>query len=208
MKSAEYQIKQLEKQDRNVATQMAKKAPRLRELTVSEPVSLDRVQQMLRRDGCDMLYYLALDNMVILWHIGGDSVHVRNVFLPRSALQAKVTALRNSVANQYAKFDETMARELYLFLIQPALGWVKSHQLAIIPHAEMNYLPFAALMDPSGKSLGEAFALSDAPSAGLLLDLKKADAIAKGRLLATADPGIEEARGEVEAVAGILYRPQ
>jgi CHAT domain-containing protein/tetratricopeptide (TPR) repeat protein len=201
IKSAEKQIEQLEKQESAVAAQMAQKAPRLRELTVSEPVSLDRVQEMLRRDGCDMLYYLALDNMVILWHIGGDSVHVRNVFLPRSELQAKVNALRNSVASWDAKADEMMARELFLFLIQPALGWVKSHQLVLIPHAEMNYLPFAALMDPSGKSLGETFALSDAPSAGVLLDLKKGDAIAKGRLLAAADPAIEEARGEVEAVA-------
>jgi CHAT domain-containing protein len=201
MKSAEQKIEQLEKQDRNVTAEMAQKAPRLRELTVSKPVSLDRVQQMLRSDGCDMLYYLALDNMVILWHIGGDSVHVRNVFLPRSELQAKITALRNSVANRDAKFDELRARELFLFLIQPALGWVKSHQLVLIPHAEMNYLPFAALIDPSGKSLGEAFALSDAPSAGLLLDLKKCNAITKGRLLAAADPGIGDARDEVEAVA-------
>jgi len=202
MKSAEQKIEQLEKQDRNVTAEMGQKAPRLRKLIVSEPVSLDRVQQMLRRDECDMLYYLALDNMVILWHIGGDSVHVRNVFLPRSQLQAKVTALHNSVANRDAKFDETMARELYLFLIQPALGWVKSHQLVLIPHAEMNYLPFAALMDPSGKSLGETFALSDAPSAGILLGLKKGDPIAKGRLLAAADDfELPDAGREVEAVA-------
>jgi CHAT domain-containing protein len=45
------------------------------------------------------------------------------------------------------------------------------------------------------------FALSDAPSAGVLLDLKKGGAIANGRLLAAADPDIEEARNEVEAVA-------
>ena len=187
IKSAEEQIERLEKQESAVAAQMAQKAPQLRELTASEPVSLDRVQQMLRRDGCDMLYYLVLDEMVILWHINGDSVHVRNVFLPRSALQAKVNALHNSVANTGAKFDETAARELFLFLIQPALGWIKSQQLVLIPHAELNHLPFAALIDPSGKSLGETFALSDAPSAGIMLDLKRGDPIAKGRLLAAAD---------------------
>ena len=95
------------------------------------------------------------------------------------------------VANAGSKFDETPARELFLFLIQPALGWVKSQQLVLIPHAELNHLPFAALIDPSGKSLGEAFALSDVPSAGVLLDLKKGEAIAKDRLLAAADPGID-----------------
>jgi CHAT domain-containing protein/tetratricopeptide (TPR) repeat protein len=200
IKSTEQQIEQLEKQDRAAAAQMTEKTPRLHQLIVSEPASLDRVQQMLRRDECDMLYYLVLDEGLILWHIGGESVHVRSVVLPRSALKAKVAAVRGSVSSRDAKFDEKAARELFLFLIQPALGWIKSQQLVLIPHAELNHLPFAVLIDPSGKSLGETFALSDAPSAGILLDLKKGEAIAKGRLLATADPGIEEARGEVEAV--------
>ena len=201
IKSAEQQLEQLEKQDRATAARIADKAPRLRQLIVSQPASLERVQQMLRRDGCDMLYYLALDESVILWHIDGEAVHVRSVFLPRSELKAKVAAVRNSVSSRDNTFDEKAARELFLFLIQPALGWIKSHQLVLIPHAEMHYLPFAALIDPAGKALGETFALSDAPSAGLLLDLKKGDVLTKARLLAAADPGIEEARGEVEAVA-------
>src|SRR5207245_11408327 len=78
---------------------------------------------------------------------------------------------------------------------------IKSQQLVLIPHAEMNRLPFAALVAPSGQSLGEMFALSDAPSASVLLDLKKGGALGNGRLLAAADPDIEEARSEVEAVA-------
>ncbi len=201
IKSTEEKIQQLEKQNQNVTAEVGKKAPRLRELVVSQPVSLDRVQQILRRDRCDMLYYLVDNTRVILWHIGGDSVHLRNVLLPRSVLQAKINALQNGVASRYAKFDETTARELFFFLIQPALAWITSQHLVLIPNAELNDLPFAALIDPSGKSLGEAFALSDAPSAGILLDLKKGEAIAKSRLLAAADPGIEEARGEVEAVA-------
>ena len=201
IQTAEQQIAELERADREAAAQLAKKAPRLGELVVPQPVSLDRVQQMLRRDRCDMLYYLVQNSMIILWHIGSDSMHVCNVPLPRSVLQAKVSALHNGVASWDAKFNETAARELFLFLIQPTLAWIKSQQLVLIPHAELNDLPFAALIDPSGKSLGEAFALSDAPSAGVLLDLKKGEAIAKDRLLAAADPGIEEARDEVEAVA-------
>src|SRR5207249_1350420 len=116
-------------------------------------------------------------------------------------VQTEVNARSNGAASWDAKFNATAARELFLLLIQPALAWIKSQQLVLIPHAELNDLPFAALIDPSGKSLGEAFALSDVPSAGVLLDLKKGEAIAKDRLLAAADPGIEEARDEVEAVA-------
>jgi CHAT domain-containing protein len=195
----------LEKADREAAARLAKKAPRLRELIVSQPASLERVQEMLRRDGSEMLYYLSLDDEVILWHIDGEGQHVRSVLFPRSELKAKVAALRASVSSRDAKFDEKSARELFLYLIQPALGWIKSQQLVLIPHAEMHRLPFAALVAPSGESLEEMFALSDAPSAGVLLDLKKGGAIENGRLLAAADPEIEEARSEVEAVA--LPRP-
>jgi CHAT domain-containing protein len=173
-------------------------------LIVSQPASLERVQEMLRRDGSEMLYYLSLDDSLILWHIAGESQHVRSILFPRSELKAKVAALRASVSTPDAKFDEKLARGLFLYLIQPALGWIKTHHLVLIPHAEMHRLPFAALVAPSGQSLGEMFALSDAPSAGLLLDLKKGGAIENGRLLAAADPDIEEARSEVEAV-GSFY---
>jgi len=155
----------------------------------------------LRRDESEMLCYLALDDSLILWHIAGQSQHACSVFLPRSELKAKVVALRDSVSSRDARFDEKIARELFLYLVQPALGWIKAPHLIVVPHAELNELPFAALLAPSGKSLGEMFTLSDGPNAGLLLDLKKGEAIGNGRLFAAADPEIEEARSEVEAVA-------
>ena len=204
IKAAEQQIAELEKADREAAARLGRKAPRLRELIVSQPASLEHVQEMLRRDGSEMLYYLSLDDSLILWHIAGESQHVRSILFPRSELKAKVAALRASVSTPDAKFDEKLARGLFLYLIQPALGWIKTQHLVLIPHAEMHRLPFAALVAPSGQSLGEMFALSDAPSAGLLLDLKKGGAIENGRLLAAADPDIEEARSEVEAV-GSFY---
>ncbi|HEX4668152.1 MAG TPA: CHAT domain-containing protein [Chthoniobacterales bacterium] len=201
IKATEERIAQLEKAERELAAKIAKIAPRLRELTVAQPASLERVQEMLRKDGSEMLYYLALDDGLVLWHIAGQSQHARSVFLPRSELKAKVAALRKSVATPDATFDEKTARELFLYLIQPALGWIKGTQLILVPHAELHDLAFAALIAPSGKSLGEMFGLSDAPNAGLLLDLKKGDAIGQARLFAAADPGIEAARGEVEGVA-------
>ena len=147
-RQAEQQIAELEKADREAAARLTKKAPRLRELIVSQPASLERVREMLRRDGSEMLYYLSLDDSVILWHIAGEDQHVRSVLFPRSELKAKVAALRASVSSPDAKFDEKSARELFLYLIQPALSWIKSRQLVLIPHAEMHRLPFAALVAP------------------------------------------------------------
>ena len=240
IKAAEQQIAELEKADREAAARLARKAPRLRELIVSQPASLEHVQEMLRRDGSEILYYLSLDDSLILWHIAGESQHVRSILFPRSELKAKVAALRASVSTPDAKFDEKLARGLFLYLIQPALGWIKTQLAAHLERAgaEVPYyrelfrrlhfepatllrdlaylqeLPYLTkdiirqqgtrLISASGQSLGEMFALSDAPSAGLLLDLKKGGAIENGRLLAAADPDIEEARSEVEAV-GSFY---
>src|SRR5207245_11141083 len=97
IKAAEQQIADLEKADREAAARLATKAPRLRELIVSQAASLERVQEMLRRDGSEMLYYLTLDDSLILWHVAGDSQHVRSVLFPRSELKAQVAALRASV---------------------------------------------------------------------------------------------------------------
>jgi CHAT domain-containing protein len=104
-----------------------------------------------------------------------------------------------------ASFDQQTARELFLLLIQPALQWIKSDRLVILPHDDLHYLPFQALIDPAnGRALGERFALSYAPSADVLLRLKRVDNLRAGRLLAVADPGMAEAQREVAAI-GKLY---
>jgi len=74
----------------------------------------------MRQEKFEVLEYLVTETAVILWHIDGDGVHVRNVFLPRSELLAKVAALQKSLSDRNNAFDRKTARELYLFLIQPA----------------------------------------------------------------------------------------
>lgn len=200
------EIGQLESQYQSVVARMAKDAPRLNELLVSEPATLDKLQQSMRQENYEVLQYLVLEQGVILWHISADAVHALNVFLPRSQLTEKVAQLRKSLEDRNTPFAEDTARELFLFLVQPAKPWLKADRLVIIPHGDLHQAPFQVLQDPvDGRFLGERYALSYAPSATVLLGLKKTVGIANGRLLAIADPGIEAARDEVEATAK-LYR--
>src|SRR5262249_46566060 len=153
---------------------------------------------VMKQEGFETLSYILRDDQVVLWHFSGDALHVRSVVLPRDQLINKVSALRRSLKDPKAKFDEKIARELFLFLIQPALQWIESDRLVIIPHDDLHYIPFQALIDPAtGRALGERFAISYAPSATVLLRLKKSESIQGGRLLAVADPSIAEARREV-----------
>jgi len=203
--AAEKEIRRLEGDYLKLVGNVSSSGSRLRELVASQPASLADLQQAMKREGFETLAYISYENQVVLWHISGDAVHARSVGLVRAHLMKKVSALRRSLEDLNGKFDEKSARELFLFLIQPALQWIKSDRLVIIPHDDLHYIPFQALIDPAtGRALGERFAVSYAPSATVLLRLKKSESIRQGRLLAVADPSIPGARREVEAI-GRLY---
>jgi CHAT domain-containing protein len=113
-----------------------------------------------------------------------------------------VGQLRASVSDRNKAFDEQTAREMFLFLIQPVLRWIRTRHLVIIPHEHLNYIPFQIFQDPSdNRYVGERYQVTYAPSATVLMGLKKEKNIAKGKLLAAADPNILEAQDEVEAIA-------
>ena len=104
-----------------------------------------------------------------------------------------------------AKFDEQASGELFLFLIQPLLGSVKSRHIVIVPHEDLNNLPFQVLLNPGdGSYLGEKFQISYAPSATVLASLRTKPNLAGGHLFAAADPAIADSVKEVEAI-GRLY---
>ncbi len=199
------QIRRLEAQYQEVISRINTEAPRLRNLVVSTPVSLKALQQSMREEHYEVLQYLVLEHGLILWHIAPDSVFVRNIFLPRTELINKVAALQKSLSDRHAHFDETSSKELFLYLIQPALSHVRSDRLVIIPHEDLQYVPFQVLLDPAnGRYVGERFKLTYAPSASILLELKRASGLSGGRLLAIADPGIPAARTEVQAIAKLF----
>src|SRR5207245_784940 len=95
-------------------------------------------------------------------------------------------------------FDERTAKELFLYLIQPALGWIKSRHLVIIPHEDLHYVPFQVFLDPADNTaVGERFQVTYAPNATLLVQMKTAGPINQGRLLAVGDRSIENDSKEI-----------
>jgi CHAT domain-containing protein len=199
------QIRALEDQYRGVVARMGAEAPRLQNLIVSSPATLAALQQSMRAEHYELLQYLVLEHAVIVWHIGPDSITPRNVFLPRSEVMDKVAALQKSLADRNARFDETTARELFLYLIQPVLKDVHADRLVIVPHEDLNYVPFQVLQDPGDhRYLGERFQITYAPSASVLLGLKRASGVSGGRLFAVADPAIPAAGAEVGAIAKLF----
>src|SRR5207237_7695254 len=65
-------------------------------------------------------------------------------------------------------------RQLYQRLvarIQDAGLLAGATRLVLVPHAELNYLPFAALLDESNRFLVERYELAETPSASVWLAL-------------------------------------
>jgi CHAT domain-containing protein len=206
------QITSQQQRYQDLEGRIAREAPKLRQLLSQEPVTLESVQRSAAAGGYDVLYYVNLGTGLVVWHINGNGVQVKKVFLPGTELTKKMTELRELLlarkTNPRAEFDQTIARELFLFLIQPVLSLVTSNHLVIIPHEELNSLPFQVLQNPeTGKYLGESFAISYAPSATVLATLENRPNLRNGHLLAVADPGIHDAQEEVEAI-GRLYPRQ
>lgn len=188
---------------------IAKEAPKLKELTTAQPATLASVQRSAAEGNYDVLYYVVMEHALILWHIDAGGVEVKNVFLPHVQLINKAATLHDSLVArrnaQDARFDEDTSRQLFLYLIQPMLASIRSRRLVLVPHEELNSIPFQALQDPStGKYLGETFAISYAPSATVLANLEDKSTLKSGRLLAVADPSMHEASDEVNAI-GRLY---
>jgi CHAT domain-containing protein len=95
-----------------------------------------------------------------------------------------------------------LANQLFLFLIQPALGWVHTDHLIVVPQGELANLPFQALQDPAdGSFAGERFEITYAPSAAILLHLKKEENLAGGAFLGGADPSLPAAPKEIAGIA-------
>ena len=200
--SLQGQIRALEADNQTLATRIAAEAPHLQSMVVSQPASLKALQQSMREEHYELLQYVVLEQGLIVWHIGPDSVLVRNVFLPRTEVMSKVRALQKSLGDRETRFDEPLARELFLYLIQPVLNRIHSDRLVIIPHEDLTYIPFQVFQDPAnGRFMGERFQISYAPSASVLLALRRSSGIADGKLLAVADPALAAAGPEVEAIA-------
>jgi len=198
-------IRTLEGQYQQVASRIATDAPRLQSLVDAKPASLKALQDTMRTERFELVQYLVQDAGVIVWHIGPDTVTARNVFLPRTQMMSKVASLRKSLSDRNAAFDETTARELFLYLIQPVLGQIHSERLVIVPHEDLNYVPFQAFQNPAdGRYLGEHFQISYAPSATVLLGFKRSTTLGGGRLFAAADPSIVAAVGEVASIGKLF----
>jgi CHAT domain-containing protein len=205
LNALQQRVDDLQSQYSALQNKISRQSPKLQTLGEQRPVTLETAQAAAKHGNYDMLYYLALEDGLLIWHIGGDSQHPVKVYYTRSTLSPRVSTFYKSLSDSHATFDEAVAKEFFLVLINTVLPYVTTKHLVIVAHEDLNSLPFQALQNPvDGSYLGERFQISYAPSATVLADLGSHPDFSHGRLLAVADPGINSAVGEVKTL-GDLY---
>ena len=183
------------------------------------PADVSSWRTVADRLGADeaMLEYLVTDSTTLLFVVRRDSVRSIDLGVGRKELLTLIDFARGIIGQTGHERNSTAwrapLRRLYEELIAPAddaglLSGVK--QLVIVPHAELHYLPFAALIDGSRRNqfLVERYDLGYAPSASLWVQLSNRSPSTRSSVLAFAPRArtLPGSRDEVESIAS-LYGP-
>ena len=170
-------------------------------------------QETARRldGGTALLEYLISDSTTLVLVVTDDTVASVDLGVSRSTLRALVDFARSAITPGEPRRERELWRtplaRLYSHLIAPleARGLLEGkHHLRIVPHAELHYLPFQALVRSGASSelLIERYDVSYVPSASVWTLLPEAALGSPPRVLALA-PSYERApatRMEVEEV--------
>jgi CHAT domain-containing protein len=157
-----------------------------------------------------LLEYLVADSAATLFVVAAGTVRAIDLHTDRRSLAALVNFTRGTLARPElsAAAARTPLQRLHRLLVEPAeaLGLLAHvRQLVIVPHAELHYLPFAALLggEPQARYLVERYDVTYAPSASVWLQLGRRSARPPaGRILALAPvtTDLPGSRDEVNAI--------
>ncbi|HJP91652.1 MAG TPA: CHAT domain-containing protein [Pyrinomonadaceae bacterium] len=206
-----------------VETEIRASSPRYAALTQPLPLSLKEIQQQVVDADTVLLEYALGDDKSYLWVVTTSSIHSYEL-PPRKAIE---TATRNvyqllTERNRDIRFEKLVERRariakadtdyapastaLSRMLLGPAASLLEKKRLLIVGDGALNYLPFALLPEPTGKSsvpLIFAHEIVGLPSASTLAVLRQefTNRLPAPKTLAViADPVFEKDDARVKAM--------
>lgn len=176
--------------------------PELASLVVAEPLTIDEIRAAARGRQATLVEYLVTERRLFIWVVSpaGD-VGSTTVPVGRAELREKTGGLLRQMDNidLAALRDHRSVRaalsDLHRLLLAPVAAQLPRDPRAlvyIVPHDALYRVPFAALLDASGRYALESHSFASAPAIGVLryTAAKKAQVLDpdRPRLLALADP--------------------
>ncbi|MDR3322997.1 MAG: CHAT domain-containing protein [Zoogloeaceae bacterium] len=125
------------------ASALQQQAPALASLVTVGVMSLDELQQFIG-DNEVLLEYFAFGNT--LYGLALSRQERLLLRLENDTLEADIRALRKEVED-LAAYPSARSQRLYRQLVAPFEKVVGEHDILIVPHGALHYLPFAALHD-------------------------------------------------------------
>ncbi len=172
--------------------------------------SITTVQRHLRV-GSALIEYVVGQDQTAVFVLSGDSVHAQMLQVGETALRTRIELLRGLLKRQETSGWQELAERLDADLLAPLrqAGWLRGiSRLYVVPHAELNYLPFAVLRheSPTGvRLLIDDMSLVVLPAAAALAESRVRPAPARSLLaLAPARSGLRFARQEVESLEALF----
>jgi CHAT domain-containing protein/Tfp pilus assembly protein PilF len=170
-------------------------------------------------DGEVMLEYLVADSSTVVFVVTRDSLRLVDLDVGRRTLESLVDFARGTITRPKATIPSARAawrvplRRLHEHLIAPlerAGVLSRAQRLIIVPHAELHYLPFAALIRRGARDefLVERYDIGYAPSASVWMRLGERLAPRSDAVLALAprSGALPGSRAEVEAIRALYGR--
>jgi CHAT domain-containing protein len=165
-----------------------------------------------------LLEYLVADSSATLFVVASGVVHAVDLDTDRSSLAALVDFARGALGSAGLAVDPSARaslQRLHHLLIEPAesAGFLNGVQLlTIVPHGELHYLPFSALLSrgPHARYLVERYDLTYAPSASVWLALSRRPARPPARRVLAFAPATARLPGSREEIDALrrLFGPQ
>jgi CHAT domain-containing protein len=192
-------------------TRMRESHPAYATIVVGDVAQLSDVRRALGADDV-LLEYLVGDSATVLFVVTRDTAVAIDLNVTSEALAALVDYARATVSNPARDRDarawRAPMRRLYRHLVAPAEErrfLAGKRRLLIAPHAELHYLPFAALLSGDGPDdvMVHRFVLEYVPSASVWLKLRdRPVSPASSSVLALA-PRVERLPGTRQEVAAV-----
>jgi CHAT domain-containing protein len=164
--------------------------PELASLIVVTPPDVTEIQQLLPADETLVEYYGAGERLLV-FVVTGEAV--RGVDLEARELHREIDEFRRSIVKRDSNRFKVQGNSLYKKLIQPLEEMISSHNLTIVPHGPLHYLPFNAL-NSDDSYLIDKYSIRVLPSASVMKFLKAPAGGPMDNLLAFGNPDLGDSR--------------
>src|SRR6266699_3635688 len=184
------------------------RAPRHAALVAPDVATWQGVARRLTPDAA-FIEYLVSDSTTLAFVVNSDTIAVLELGTRRQELARLVDFTRATIARQGPGTDSLWRaplRRLHAALIAPleATGLLAGKsRLVLVPHVELQYLPFAALLDTAGRFLVQRYELALTPSASVWIALGDRPAGVPGVGLLAFAPQPATLPGSSQEVAAI-----